>query len=275
MALPLARVDRGDVRLRLASAAVLAPLALAAVWLGGAWFAALVFAAAAGMGREWARLTGADAVPAAVLAMAATAVPVAVAAAGWPVAALSLALVAAPALFAAARGTGARAPGWTALGGVAIALPCLAALRLELDPAAGRGAVLWLFATVWASDTGAFLAGRRFGGKRLAPRLSPNKTWAGAAGGALAAAAVGAAAAVLSGGVAGLLVPAAIVLGLAAQAGDLAESLAKRRFGVKDAGGLIPGHGGLLDRLDGMLAAAAVQFLMTLWTGASPLGWRV
>ncbi len=271
-ALPLARVDRGDVRLRLVSAAVLAPLAVLAAWLGGPYFAVVVFVAAVGMGWEWARLTG----TAAVLTVLATSVPVAVAAAGTPGAALGLAVAGAAALWLAARGAYAPAPAWAALGSLAIVLPCLACLWLDGDPVAGRRTILWLFAIVWASDTGAFLAGRRFGGPRLAPRLSPNKTWAGSAGGVVATAAVGGAAAILSGAAAAVLVPAAIALGIAAQLGDLAESLAKRRFGVKDASGLIPGHGGLLDRLDGMLAAAAVQFLMALfWAGPSPFAWRV
>lgn len=254
---------------------MLAPLALAAAWLGGSYFAVLVFAAAAGMGWEWARLTGTSALPVAALTVVATAAPVLVAAIGMPGTAPGVAVVSAAGLWLAARGVRARAPVWAALGSVAIALPCVACLWLDGDAVWGRSAVLWLFATVWASDTGAFLAGRRFGGPRLAPRLSPNKTWAGSAGGIVAAAAVGAAASFLSGGNAAVLMPAAIVLGIAAQLGDLAELLAKRRFGVKDAGGLIPGHGGLLDRLDGMLAAAAVQFLMTLWAGSSPLAWRV
>jgi phosphatidate cytidylyltransferase len=134
--------------------------------------------------------------------------------------------------------------------------------------------VLWLFVTVWASDTGAFVTGRAIGGPRLWPRLSPSKTWSGAVGGLIATALVGGLAALWAGAAATLLVPAGIALGIAAQAGDLAESLAKRRFGVKDSGGLIPGHGGLLDRLDGMLAAAALLSLMTLAAGASPLVWR-
>jgi len=100
-----------------------------------------------------------------------------------------------------------------------------------------------------------------------------NKTWSGFIGGILSAALVGWAAAGATGAATALLVPAGFALGLAAQLGDLAESLAKRRFGVKDSGSLIPGHGGLLDRLDGMLAAAALLGLLTLAAGASPLVW--
>ena len=98
--------------------------------------------------------------------------------------------------------------------------------------------------------------GRTVGGPRLAPRISPNKSWAGFIGGLAGPALVGAAAAPLLHGSPGLIASLAAALGLAAQLGDLAESLAKRHFGVKDSSGLIPGHGGLLDRLDGLLAAA-------------------
>jgi phosphatidate cytidylyltransferase len=143
-----------------------------------------------------------------------------------------------------------------------------------LDRVGGWPMILWLFVTVWATDSGAFVAGRGLGGPRLAPRLSPNKTWAGFAGGAVSAALVGWATSALAHAAAVPLVAASIGLAVAAQAGDLAESMAKRRFGVKDSGQIIPGHGGLLDRLDGMLAAAALQWLLTLASGASPLLWR-
>jgi phosphatidate cytidylyltransferase len=271
---PLARADRGDVRLRLASALVLAPPALALAWLGGPYLAALVILAAAGMGWEWARLTGCGTGPLACLVVLATTLPVL--AMGWGSPRLALALVPAAALAVwvlALRVRGAQ-PAWAALGAAWIALPCLSCLWLGADAEAGRRAVLWLFATVWASDSGAFAAGRCFGGPRLAPRLSPSKTWSGALGGMLGAAAVAWAFAWWTGGDAALVIPAGIALGIAAQCGDLVESLAKRRFGVKDSSGLIPGHGGLLDRLDGMLAAAALQSLMTLIGGMSPLVWQ-
>jgi phosphatidate cytidylyltransferase len=270
----LARVDRGDVRLRLASALVLAPPALVLAWLGGPYLAAMAILAAAGMGWEWARITGCGAGPLAGLVVLATALPVLAMALGP--ASLALALV--PALTLAVWAAAWRVRGadsaWAALGAAWIALPCLSCLWLGGDGAVGRYAVLWLFATVWASDTGAFVAGRGLGGPRLAPRLSPNKTWTGALGGVLGAAFVAWAFAAWAGAAAAAVVPAGIALGIAAQVGDLVESLAKRRFRVKDSGGLIPGHGGLLDRLDGMLAAAALQALITLVGGASPLVWQ-
>lgn len=253
---------------------MLAPLALVLVWLGGPFFAVLVILAAAGMGWEWARLTGCGPIPNVGLVMLATALPSGVAAFGMVRIGLVLGVALAALVWAAASRVRGAAPAWAGLGTAWIALSCLACLWLAADAATGRSAVLWLFATVWASDSGAFAAGRSVGGPRLAPRLSPNKTWAGALGGVLGVAVVAGAFAWWLGASATLVVPAGIALGIAAQLGDLGESLAKRHFGVKDSSGMIPGHGGLLDRLDGMLAAAALQALLTLAGGASPLAWQ-
>ena len=135
--------------------------------------------------------------------------------------------------------------------------------------------LLWMLAVVWATDIGAYAAGRTLGGPRLAPRWSPRKTWAGLIGGIFCAALAGWAAARL------LELPSALPLvlvsaGLAiiGQFGDLAELMAKRRFGVKDTSGLIPGHGGLLDRLDGLLAVIPAVALLTVIGGGSVLSWR-
>lgn len=137
----------------------------------------------------------------------------------------------------------------------------------------GLGNVLFLLALVWATDIGAYLVGRAFGGPRLAPRISPGKTWAGAVGGLAFAASAGIAAAAIS---STAIVPAiAVALGLSiiAQTGDLAESAMKRRFGVKDSGRLIPGHGGLLDRLDSTLAVALAGALLAFLRGAGVVLW--
>ena len=134
---------------------------------------------------------------------------------------------------------------------------------LRNDPQFGLQALLFLFAIVWATDILAYFVGRAVGGPLLWPRLSPNKTWAGAVGGALGGVAAGIAVAYASGGpraaVAGVL---ALILSIVAQAGDLFESAVKRRFGVKDASNLIPGHGGMMDRLDGFLVAALAAVLI-------------
>jgi phosphatidate cytidylyltransferase len=127
---------------------------------------------------------------------------------------------------------------------------------------------------VWATDSAAYLVGRWVGGPRLAPRWSPKKTWSGAIGGIAAAGLVGAITAKMLG--ISMLSPVFWVsmgLSVLAQFGDLAESAAKRHFGVKDSSGLIPGHGGLLDRLDGMLTALVAAAILALARGASPVMW--
>ncbi len=207
-----------DLRLRVVSAAVLAPLALACLWFGGWAWTALVALAALGMLYEWRRLA-------------------------WGIV---------PGLAGAA---------WIVLAAVAF-------VGLRADAVAGRGNVLFVVVAVWASDIGAYLVGRLAGGARLAPRISPGKTWSGAIGGLLAAALAGAVAGRLSGAL------AAAALSVIAQAGDLAESAAKRRANVKDSGTLIPGHGGLLDRLDGLLAAGPAAALLALALGPGVALWQ-
>jgi phosphatidate cytidylyltransferase len=122
--------------------------------------------------------------------------------------------------------------------------------------------LLWLFLVVWATDIFAYFVGRGIGGAKLAPSISPGKTWAGLVGGMLGAAVVGGIVSTATGGPIWLAIVAAPVLAVVAQAGDLFESLLKRRAGVKDSGTLIPGHGGALDRLDGLLFATPVYALL-------------
>lgn len=121
----------------------------------------------------------------------------------------------------------------------------------------GMTAALWVFGMVWATDIGAYFAGRAFGGARLAPSISPSKTWSGLVGGMVAALIVGSTLAD-RGGIVGLPLWIGLVMGLLAQLGDLGESWMKRRAGVKDSGKLIPGHGGLFDRVDGLLPVALI-----------------
>jgi len=165
-------------------------------------------------------------------------------------------------------------PRWFALGLLWIALPCVLLLWLARAEAVGRLTLLWIFAVVWATDIGAYMVGRRLGGPLLAPHWSPRKTWAGMIGGAGCAALAGWATARLLGVSALPLVLISAGLAIVEQFGDLAESVAKRRFGVKDSSGLIPGHGGLLDRLDGLLAVIPAVALLTLIGGGSVLTWR-
>jgi phosphatidate cytidylyltransferase len=163
---------------------------------------------------------------------------------------------------------GERSPSWLALGIVYIAVPCMALLWLRSLPGMGWEVVFWILGVVWATDTGAYCAGVLVGGPKLAPQISPNKTWAGLAGGF-------AMAALVSGLLVGLtevafslwpLVYLGAFLALVEQMGDLFESFVKRHFGVKDTSRLIPGHGGVLDRLDGLLVVSpvAVAFLLLM-----------
>jgi phosphatidate cytidylyltransferase len=145
---------------------------------------------------------------------------------------------------------------------------------LRTDPVLGLAAVLWLFAVVWATDVVAYAVGRALGGPRLWPRVSPGKTWSGAIGGTLAGM-LGGVAVAAAAGVPRLWPVAlvALVASILSQAGDLFESALKRGAGVKDSGRLIPGHGGLMDRLDGFAAAAAFAVLLgTLRAGAGGAG---
>jgi phosphatidate cytidylyltransferase len=170
---------------------------------------------------------------------------------------------------------GGNRPGLLIGGLLWIVLAAAALLWLRADPVWGRADVLFLVPLVWASDIGAYLVGRLIGGKRLAPRISPGKTWAGAVGGLLAAVLVGCLIASLldHGMVAWRVALVAGGLGIVAQVGDLLESLVKRHCGVKDSGGLIPGHGGLFDRLDGVMAVLPVAAMLALAQGSGVALW--
>lgn len=163
---------------------------------------------------------------------------------------------------------------WLVGGLLYVLAPSVALLLLRDDPETGRALVFWLLAVVWATDIGAYLFGRLIGGPKLAPSISPKKTWAGLLGGMFCAglAGVGTALAMEMQALVQPAVVSALVGGLS-QGGDLFESWVKRRFGAKDSGNLIPGHGGLLDRVDGLLAAAAATALIQISTGTRVLAW--
>ena len=226
--------------------------------------------AAVGLGMEWASLCGLT-----PLRMPGAAVPLVLLIAGV-VAVLDhealalLLLLLGAALVAAVSGWR-----WLAAGVLYVGVPLIALSWLRGSGPVGRADVLFVVLIVWASDIGAYVAGRLIGGPKLAPAISPGKTWSGAAGGLVAAMLVGEAAAhVLAPGGPGRAAAVACFLGAASQAGDLFESWIKRRFGVKDSGRLIPGHGGLLDRLDGLLAAAPAAALLALTLGRGGVLWK-
>jgi len=259
--------------LRVASAAVLAPIALAAVWFGGAWFYLLVLLAAGLMAMEWSRVSFGAVNPVyvglIVLSVAAVALQM-IHGGAW------IGLGAAVCLALAAGIAGLRQGfGWSVVGAFYIVLPCFAMVWLREADEHGRTVVLWLMLSVWATDIGAYFAGRSIGGPKLAPRISPNKTWAGLAGGMAAAALVGAATAALTELASQQrLLLAGLATAVLAQAGDLSKSAWKRHFGVKDSGSLIPGHGGVIDRLDGLLFVALGAAMMALLNGGRLLPWE-
>jgi phosphatidate cytidylyltransferase len=265
---PADSMDIGALRVRVLSSVVLALPALAAVYVGGLLFDLLLGLIVLVMAFEWDRLCAGPRDPGirvndpATWALAAAILAVVVAAVlQAPALALWLTLAGFAAVFLIARGIDRRAPLLQALGALYIGIPFVALVWLRADPAAGAVTVFWLLGVVWATDTGALFAGRSIGGPKLAPVISPNKTWAGLAGGMIAAAAVGAGFALWLGGPVALAALVSAGLAVVAQAGDLAESLIKRHFGVKDSGKLIPGHGGIFDRVDGLLAVAPVWAL--------------
>ena len=209
------------VLLRVVSAAVLGPLAFAAIWYGFPWLDLLAALAAPVMVSEVLRLTR-----------------------GQPIRRV------------------------LAIGYVLAAIVAL--LWLRHQPGLGRQTVVWIVVCVWATDIGAYVVGRSAGGAKLAPRISPGKTWSGLVGG-MAWAAVGSAAVGWAFGVGETMSLALIGAALAVvdQLGDLLESAAKRRAGMKDSGTLIPGHGGLLDRVDGLVAVVVAVAMIRLFVGGT------
>ncbi len=275
----LARL-RPEAWQRLFSGLVLAPLPIAAIWFGSPWLPLLTALAGAIMAWEWSRLcrrrrSGPIAAPIGVVLVGTVVTAVAVASLATAGAAVAAAVLGAGIALGAARREAGVEPAWVALGVLWVALPCVSLLWLAGAPRGGRAVLLWVLAIVWATDIGAYVFGRALGGPRLAPRWSPRKTWTGFFGGTLCAALAGGATAVtLAISPARWLILLSAALAVVEQLGDLAELLAKRRFGVKDSSGLIPGHGGLLDRLDGLLAVVPTVALLTLIGGSSILTWR-
>ncbi|MCX8477560.1 MAG: phosphatidate cytidylyltransferase [Sphingomonas sp.] len=248
-----------DLATRLLVAIVLIGLAAVALWVGGLGFWLVIATIGLLMMGEWADLSGAT-LQHKRLSQYALTVPLAIMAPGLAAGPgfLALGLVIGAAFFVAAVTRSGR----LASGVLYVGLPVLALLTLRMEEPHGLLYTFWAMALVWACDSGAYFAGRAIGGPKLAPQISPNKTWAGFIGG-VAAAGIFAALLVWL----GLPVPLAIatpVLAMLAQLGDLYESHLKREAGVKDSGNLLPGHGGIMDRLDGLVAVAPVAALLVL-----------
>lgn len=257
---PQAPPAGSELKKRVMSSVVLGAAALGTAWVGGNLFLLFWALAAYWVWMEWVGIVGAQPRNA-VLPVGGVSILGMSAALYYDAAAIAavIAIIGAGVVSA----TAVEKRGWAAAGILYAALVLIPAVILRADPKFGLVAIFLLFAAVWTADIAAYFAGRTFGGPLLAPRISPKKTWSGAIGGLMGGvlAALGVA---LMAGIAirpGLLLAAAVVV-IASQIGDLFESAVKRHFGVKDAGQLIPGHGGMMDRLDGFLVAAFCALLI-------------
>ncbi len=260
----------GDLKVRVLSALVMGPLVLLAVWAGGWVFLALLAVSALVAVGEWVNLVASGRLPEAfwhsMLAMAVVLVTYVL---GGPLAAVALAVALGFIVQASAGGKGS----WLLGFGIPYVTAGIVGLAwLREHP--GLPLVLFCLLAVWATDIGAYAAGRSIGGPKLAPRISPKKTWAGLIGGMIAAAVFGLGVALAVDAqrpyLALLVAPVLAVVG---QAGDLFESWVKRRYNVKDSSNLIPGHGGLLDRIDGLMVAAPVLAVFHATLGKSWQWW--
>jgi phosphatidate cytidylyltransferase len=252
-----------DMGKRLASGIVFGAITIALAWAGEMPFALLVLVAVMLMSWEWCRVVrGSEFDPTLVVHSVAVAAATVLTAIGY--AALGLSVLVIGAIIVIPLQFGER-PIFSAAGVLYCGLPAVALLWLRGDEPMGFLAVIFIFLVVWATDTAAFVAGRIIGGPKLAPSISPHKTWAGLAGGVAAAGLAAAVFALFTDASPGSLLLIGLAMGLVAQGGDLAESALKRTFGVKDASNLIPGHGGFLDRLDGIVTVAVVTALAALF----------
>jgi len=275
MAQPLIQTDLSNLSLRIISAAVILPVVLLALWYGGWAFAALLGLFGAVMCWEWSSLCGARSMAEQGPMVLAAAVAPLLAHFGPVSHALGLlcgvtALVLIVGLFRRSENLV-----FLVLGLPYVGVTMIATVWLRAMAEGGLVTVLWIILIVVATDVGAYFTGRKLGGPKLAPRISPNKTWSGLLGGMACAGLMGLAVGYVDGGGVSLALGVlSVALGAVAQGGDLIESGLKRHFNVKDASQLIPGHGGFLDRFDGYLTVMPVVALMAMVSGGSPIGWQ-
>jgi phosphatidate cytidylyltransferase len=244
---------------------VLAPSAIAIAYAGGWFWLGLVTLAAIGLYVEWLTIVGARTprvMAAGIVTLFGAAVWLGIGRIGATYVIVALGVIVAALLSPHRRG-------WAALGGCYAFAALIASVAVRLDQVWGFTALMFVLLIVWVTDIGGYFAGRGIGGPKLWPRVSPKKTWAGAIGGFVASLFVAAGFAAFGLGKTGPLVLLGAVLSVASQLGDLFESAVKRRFGVKDSSHIIPGHGGLLDRLDGFVAAVVLAAIFGFLRGGA------
>ncbi|MCR9269517.1 MAG: phosphatidate cytidylyltransferase [Hyphomonadaceae bacterium] len=236
----------GDLGLRLISAAVMIPIGLFLVWKGGPWLSAGCGLFAGLMAYEWIRMTGSPSMKAFVFLAMLPFLPAILDAPLWAVLTLAASVFLASLTHPVGSKRGAEAFGMLYVAGMPLAL-----FFMREGPWDGVAVALIFMAIVWGSDSAAYFSGRGFGGPPLHPD-SPAKTWSGAIGAILFSALCGVLAARITGGDVFVWVMMGALISIIAQLGDLFESSMKRQYGIKDSSGLVPGHGGLLDRVDGL-----------------------
>ena len=267
-AAPAAAVEQGtnNLLMRVIVALVLAPLALAIAYVGGWLWTALVTLASIGLYVEWLTIVTASretrAMAAGVVALVISGLCLALGRIDAALLALVVG-VAGVALFTVERRL------WAVSGFLYAATAEIASVLVRFDQIKGFVALILVLLVVWVTDIGGYFAGRGIGGPKLWPRVSPKKTWAGAVGGFAASLAIAGGFAVWGLGKTGPLLLLGAALSIASQLGDLFESAVKRRFGVKDSSHIIPGHGGLLDRLDGFVAAIVLAAIFGFLRGGA------
>jgi phosphatidate cytidylyltransferase len=255
-----------NLLMRIVVAAVLMPLAVVIAYAGGWLWATLVTLAAIGLFLEWLTVVG---LAGAMRVSVPGAVALAVAGFCLAIGRIDVALIVLAIGLVVAVSIAPERRNWVAAGFLYAAAAEIASVLVRLDPVKGFAALMFVLLIVWVTDSGGYFAGRGIGGPKLWPKVSPKKTWAGAAGGFAASLAVAAGFAAFGLGNTGPLLMLSAALSVVSQSGDLFESAVKRRFGVKDSGHIIPGHGGLMDRLDGFVAAVVVAALFGFLRGGA------
>lgn len=264
--IPEAGQEGRNLLLRVAASLVMAPLAIFIAYVGGWLWTGLVTAAAIGLYVEWLTVIGARKPRLVILGI------FILLGVGWVdaehvVPGYVSGFVALGILAAAILSSGRRL--WVVVGLCYALAASIASSAVRLDQVFGFAALMLVLLVVWATDIGGYFAGRLIGGPRLWPKVSPKKTWAGAIGGFAASLGVAAGFAAFHFGKAIPMLLLGAALSIAAQLGDLFESAVKRKFGVKDSSHIIPGHGGLMDRLDGFVAAIVLAAIFGLLRGGA------